>query len=282
MSIVTFMNRDMKESGQTSSLAAIASIMAIEHNYKILLISTDFNDRTLEKCFFDENAGKMNVKGLFTRNLNVDISNGLEGLVRMFASNRADPETVISYTKPILKDRLDILQSPKTVDYKEYINISVYFSQIADVANAKYDLVMVDLSNKVPEVNQKKIMDISSLTVMFINQNQTSMTDFERLKLADETFRKKNVLLAMGKYNPDSKYTAKNVGRYLKEKNIPVVIPYDILFSDNCSEGKIIDYFLQMQGVNLEGRDGYFCNQVRKSAEKIDYLRQIQEYGLNR
>ncbi len=281
MSIITFINKDMKESGQTLSVAAIASIMAIEHNYRILLISTDFNDKTLEECFFNVNSSRINVKGLFTKNLNMDISNGLEGLVRMFASNRADPETIRSYTKPILKDRLDILQPPKTTDYKEYINISVYFSQIADVANSSYDLVIVDLSNKIPEVNQRKVMDISSLIVLSINQNQKSMNDFEKLKQEDETFRRNNVLLTIGKYNPDSKYTAKNIGRFLKEKNIPVVVPYNILFADYCSEGKVIDYFLQMQGISTGGKDGYFCDQVRKSVEKIDYLRQAQEYGLN-
>ena len=47
MSIITFLNRDKKESGQSLSVAAIATLMAIEHNYRILIISTDFNDKTL-------------------------------------------------------------------------------------------------------------------------------------------------------------------------------------------------------------------------------------------
>ena len=52
---------------------------------------------------------------------------------------------------------------------------------------------------------------------------------------------------AMGRYNPNSKYSNKNVARYLKEKNIPMVVPYNILFADDCSEGKIVDYFLKVQ-----------------------------------
>ena len=51
MSVITFINRDRKENGQTFSVAAIATCMAIEHNYKILLISTDFDDRSMEECF---------------------------------------------------------------------------------------------------------------------------------------------------------------------------------------------------------------------------------------
>lgn len=281
MSIITFMNKDMKESGQSLSVAAIASLMAIEHNYKILVISTDFNDKTLEDCFFNSN-GRGNLKNMFARPLNADISNGLEGLVRMFASNRADKETIKSYTRPVLKDRLDVLQAPKTVDFKEYVNTSVYFSQIADVANGVYDIVFVDLCNKIPEVNQRKVLDMSTLTIVGLNQNQKSMLNFEKLKIEDEFYRRNNVVVAVGKYNMNSKFTAKNIGRYLKEKNVPIVVPYNILFADNCSEGKIIDYLLSMKGLGFgPGKDEYFLEKLRETIEKIDYLRQAQEFGIN-
>ena len=281
MSIITFINKDKKESGQSLSVAAIATLMAMEHNYRILIISTDFNDKTLEECFFDSNKGG-NLKNIFTKSLNADIANGLEGLVRMFASNRADKDVIRSYTKPILKDRLDILESPKTNDFKEYINISTYFSQIADVANSAYDIVLVDLSNKIPLENQRKMTDLSTLVVVGLNQNQNSINNFENLKLEDEFYRRKNVILSIGKYNMNSKYTAKNIGRYLKEKNLPVVVPYNILFSDNCTEGKILDYFLAIKEYKVsQGKDQYFCAQVRETIERIDYLRQAQEFGLN-
>ena len=281
MSIITFLNKDKKESGQSLSVAAIATLMAIEHNYRILIISTDFNDKTLEGCFFNPNK-KGNIKDMFTKSLNADIANGLEGLIRMFASNRADKDVIRSYTKPILKDRLDILESPKTNDFKEYINISTYFSQIADVANSAYDIVLVDLSNKIPLENQRKMTDLSTLVVVGLNQNQNSINNFENLKLEDEFYRRKNVILSIGKYNMNSKYTAKNIGRYLKEKNLPVVVPYNILFSDNCTEGKILDYFLAIKEYKVsQGKDQYFCAQVRETIERIDYLRQAQEFGLN-
>ncbi len=281
MSIITFVNKSMKETGQTLSIAAIASIMAVEHNYKILIISTDFNDKTMEDCFISLN-NKRGLRGIFTQSLNVDISNGLEGLIRIFASNRVDKDSIKSYTKPILTDRLDILQSPKTTDYKEYCNLSVYFSQIADYANSIYDMVLVDLSNKMPEENQKKVMDLSSLIVVGLNQNQKSLIEFEKVRQADDTYKKKNILLLVGKYNLNSKYTAKNIGRFLKEKNIPVVIPYNILYADSCAEGKIIDYFLSLQILKtVKDKDGFFYDQVKKAVEKIDYLRQAEEYGLN-
>lgn len=51
MPVISFWSNTKKQTGQTMSLAAIATSMAIEHNYKILIISTIYNDNTLDLCF---------------------------------------------------------------------------------------------------------------------------------------------------------------------------------------------------------------------------------------
>ena len=278
MSIITFISEDIKETGQSISISAIATAMAIEHNYKILLFSTEFMDKTLENCFWNSNN---RITGLFTKANVMDVSNGLEGLVRTFASNRASGDTIRSYTKPVLRDRLDILQAPKTVDFKEYMNVSSYFSQIIDVANSVYDIVLVDLSKKIPKQNKDKVLNISDLVVVNFNQNMTSINRFLKLKQNDEFYRKSNVLLNIGRYNPNSKYSNKNVARYLKEKNIPMVVPYNILLADECSEGKIIDYFLKVQRMEgYDNKDTYFVKQLRNTTQSLEYKMQEKMNGL--
>lgn len=278
MSIITFISEDIKETGQTISISAIATAMAIEHNYKILLFSTEFMDKTLENCFWNSNN---RITGLFTKANVMDVSNGLEGLVRTFASNRASGDTIRSYTKPVLRDRLDILQAPKTVDFKEYMNVSSYFSQIIDVANSVYDIVLVDLSKKIPKQNRDKVLNISDLVVVNFNQNMTSINSFLKLKQNNEFYRKSNVLLNIGRYNPNSKYSNKNVARYLKEKNIPMVVPYNILLADECSEGKIIDYFLKVQRMEgYDNKDTYFVKQLRNTTQSLEYKMQEKMNGL--
>ena len=278
MSIITFISEDIKETGQTISISAIATAMAIEHNYKILLFSTEFMDKTLENCFWNSNN---RVKGLFTKANVMDVSNGLEGLVRTFASNRASGDTIRSYTKPVLRDRLDILQAPKTVDFKEYMNVSSYFSQIIDAANEVYDIVLVDLSKKIPKQNRDKVLNISDLVVVNFNQNMTSIDGFLKLKQINEFYRKSNVLLNIGRYNPNSKYSNKNVARFLKEKNIPMVVPYNILLADECSEGKIIDYFLKVQRMEgYDNKDTYFVKQLRNTTQSLEYKMQEKMNGL--
>ena len=280
MSIITFISEDVKETGQSLSVAAIATAMAIEHNYKILVFSTDFLDKTLESCFWNLNSRR----GLFTNANVMDVSNGLEGLVRTFASNRASSDIIRSYAKPVLKDRLDVLQSSKTTDYKEYVNISQYFFQIADVANTYYDIVLVDLNKKITIKNKEKILNISDLVVVNLRQNMSSVNKFMELKTEKEFYRKNNVLLMMGKYNPNSKYSSKNVARLLKEKNIPFTIPYNILFADDCSEGKVIDYFLRMQKLfgnkEYDSKDTFFVKELRNSISILEYKMQERKNGL--
>ena len=274
MAIITFVSEGIKETGQTMSISAIATAMAIEHNYRILLISTDFRDKTLEDCFWN-NRRKKGIAGLtdlFTAKANImDISNGLEGLVRTFTSNRASGDTIKSYTKPVLNERLDVLQAPKATAYVEYERLSQYYDQIAQTANEAYDLVLIDLSSKMSNENRQKVLNISDIIVVNLLQSMTSINNFLQLKTEDEFYKKNNVLLMLGRYNPGSRYSNKNVARYLKERSIPMVVPYNILFADECSEGRIIDYFLKVQKVEgFDNKDTYFINQLRGTIQMLE------------
>ena len=52
MAIIGFWSGSKKETGQTVSIASIATQMAVEHNYRILLIDATFDDDTLERGFW--------------------------------------------------------------------------------------------------------------------------------------------------------------------------------------------------------------------------------------
>lgn len=272
MPIISFVNRDVRETGQSLSVAAVASVIAIEHNYRVIVISTDFNDRTLEESFYQESRSNATS---FLKNMSTkisDISSGSEGLIRTFASNRASADMIKSYTKPILKDRLDVLPALKTTDYKNYINLSTYFSQIADVANAAYDMVIVDVSQDIPKDLQMRILNISDLVLVGVNQSAVSVSNFFKLKQSEPFFQKNNVVVQIGKYNPFSKFSAKNVGRFLKEKDVPWFVPYNINFSDNCSEGKVIPYLLSAKMINDQNNlDSSFYTSVCTLVDSLDY-----------
>lgn len=52
MAIVSFWSNTKKETAQTLSIVAIATYMAVEHNSKILILDTNFNNPTINNCFY--------------------------------------------------------------------------------------------------------------------------------------------------------------------------------------------------------------------------------------
>ena len=53
MSVITFVNNLEEESGKTMSLVAIATYMAINHNKRILIISTTNKEDKINSCYFE-------------------------------------------------------------------------------------------------------------------------------------------------------------------------------------------------------------------------------------
>lgn len=278
MAIITFLNNEPKETGQTLSSIAIATTYGIEHNLNILLVTTDFNDETVDSSYFIKRNSVMNILGTNPKMQN-DFSNGAEGLIRMFAANRASTGIIKSYTKPVLHDRLDILVPPKTTDIKEFKEMTKFYPSIIDNASKVYDIVIVDLSKALRKDTYDRILEISNIMILMLRQNQKSIDDFFKLKMSDEFYNKKDLMLGIGKYDKQSIYTAKNIGRYLREKQIPLTFPYNINFSDSCSKGKVIDYFLSTNSLKFkDGTEGFFYDELRRDVEKIEGIRMIQGF----
>ena len=88
MAIVAFWSNEEKETGQTMSMVALSTYMAIERNYKILNISTDFNERALEDSYW--NMAKMEnlVKTISQENEKLELESGVEGLTKIIKKRR--------------------------------------------------------------------------------------------------------------------------------------------------------------------------------------------------
>ena len=129
MAVITFYSHDSKETGQSLSTAAIATHMAIAHNYKILIISTSFNELTLENCFW-EYAKIRQTSVVKDNNPSIGLESGVEGLLKVLASNRTSNEIVKNYSRIVLKDRLDVLLAPATTSYQEYMEITANYTNI--------------------------------------------------------------------------------------------------------------------------------------------------------
>ena len=209
MSVVTFWNNGKEQSGKTLAIAAIVTHMAIEHNYRILVVSTGHRDSTLDRCFWEERKLKRNL-GLFGPNTNIAIEDGIVGLETMMKSNRISPEQITNYSKIIFKDRLEILPSFKGEEI-EYNEIKTNYPDIINLANSYYDLVFVDLDAEVGPDITNQILESSNLIVATLSQRLTSINEFMKIREQVQALNSKKTLLLIGRYDKFSKYTIKNI-----------------------------------------------------------------------
>ena len=270
MSIVTFWNNRKEETGKTLSIAAIATHMAIEHNYKILVVSTGHKDETLDRCFWQEKKQAKKNLGLFGPNTNIGIEDGIVGLETLMKSNRVSPEQVTNYTKIVFKDRLEILPSFKG-EKLEYDEIKTTYPDIISLANNYYDLVFVDLDEEVGEEISNQILEKSNIIMVTLSQRLISINNFMKLREEEPVLKSIKTLILIGRYDKYSKYTVKNITRYMGEKNKVSTIPYNTLFFEACEEAGVPDLFLRLRKVDEDDRNGLFVAEVKRTADNIVY-----------
>lgn len=278
MSVVTFWSDGREQTGKTLSIAAISTYMAVEHNYRILIISTGYRDDTLNQCFWKEKKVKRNF-GLFGPNTNEILEEGIVGLAKVVKSNKFSPENITNYTKIIFKDRLEVLQGfrGETSDYDE---LEKTYPDIINLANSYYDLVFIDLDNEMNPSIREMILANSDLIVANISQRLTSIDRFMETRENTPILNSKKTLLLIGKYDKFSKYSIKNITRYMGEKNKVSTIPYNTLFFEACEEAKLPDLIFNLRKIDEEDINGFFLSEVKRTSENIMY--RLQDLAIKR
>lgn len=278
MSVVTFWSDGIEQTGKTLSIAAISTYMAVEHNYRILIISTGYRDDTLNQCFWKEKKAKRNF-GLFGPNTNEILEEGIVGLAKVVKSNKLSPENITNYTKIIFKDRLEVLQGfrGETSDYDE---LEKTYPDIINLANSYYDLVFIDLDNEMNPSIREMILANSDLIVANISQRLTSIDRFMETRENTPILNSKKTLLLIGKYDKFSKYSIKNITRYMGEKNKVSTIPYNTLFFEACEEAKLPDLIFNLRKIDEEDINGFFLSEVKRTSENIMY--RLQDLAIKR
>lgn len=278
MAVIAFWSNEEKETAQTMSMVALSTYMSIEHNYKILNVSTNFKDETLENSYWDLSKMQQLVKTISKDATQVGLESGIEGLIKIINSNKTSTNIVSNYTKIVFKDRLDVLCAPKTENYEEYREIAGMYPNILQVANRSYDLVFVDISKKMPKEQVKQILEISDIIIVNLTQRLKTIDEFIQLREENDFFKKNNILLNIGRYDKFSKYNIKNISRYMRERKDVHAIPYNTLFFEACSEGKVAEFFLRLRKIDEEDRNATFIQEIARLTKDLIY--KIQELQL--
>ena len=283
MAVVAFYSDESKETGQTMSLVALSTYMAIEHNYRVLDISANFKEETLENSFWDLHKVDTMFKGISKdikqmANLRQSsFESGIEGLVRVINSNKTSSNIVSNYTKVVFKDHLDVLCASKTQVYDEYRSIAELYPDIIKAASRDYDMVFVDVSRRLPEEAKKAMLDVSDVIVVNITQTLANLDKILELREETELFKRKNIVYNIGRYDRYSKFNVKNVSRYLKERKDIFCVPYNTLFFENCSEGTVAELFLRIRRIDSEDRNAALMEELKRFSDGLIFkMRELQ------
>ena len=165
MAIIVFNSNEKKETGQTLTTAALATYMSIEHNQKMLIVSTDFNDGTLEDCFWPQKKEEIIIDRTIPLDRITQMDSGVEGLAKIVSSSKTSPEIIRNYSRVVLKDRLDVLVAPDTRERTEYNKIAIAYPNILQMANRFYDYIFVDLNKNMNLTEYEQIMKLSLIHI---------------------------------------------------------------------------------------------------------------------
>ena len=271
MAIIGFWSGSKKETGQTVSICSIATHMAVEHNYKILLIDATFDDDTMERGFWKI---EKNNKKDFAKQLNkgkMDIASGAEGLVSAVASNKATPEVITNFTRVVFKNRLDVVCGLKTKVYADFRKSLMLYKDLIKAADKYYDLVFIDLPKTLDDEITKVLLETSNIIVYNFTKNLKQADEYLELmeKYPDILVREKIIpLLSNG--DEETVYNVKNYTRYIGEKKEICTVPYNPTFVKNISEAGIAQFFITSRlAGKVNDKNGEFVKAVEGTSKRI-------------
>ena len=271
MAIVSFWSDGKGETGKTVSIAAVATQMALENNFKVLIFNTEYGSTAIEDCFWNTSSGN---KFDFKERGKTDIDTGIKGLSKAILSNKTSPEIITNYTKTIFKNRLELLTDSQILR-EEYEKQRILLKEMIKMANKYYDVVLVDIEGDIEDSIVQGIMETSNIIVGTLSQNLRKINGYVKLRQQNTLFSGPNVLFVIGRYDKKSTYSLKNIARHMGEKEI-YGVPYSTLFFESCNEGKVADFFIKFRKAKLTDNNGLLIDSVRHISgaiiEKIKVL----------
>ena len=273
MAIISFWSDGEKETGKTSSIAAIATYLSINSNYKTLLFNTEYNDSSLENCFWEQKKNKRNME--FMLKDRADIAAVTSGVAKAVLSNKTSPEIVKNYTKTIFKNRLEILTEPK-ISQEDYETQRTTYREIARMSNRYYNLVFVDITGSLEDNITRNMLEISDIIVVNLPQNLKKINEYYELKQTEQLFDKYKTVVLIGKCDRQSKYNAKNISRYMNIKDL-YPVPYTTQFLEATNEGKVDEYFMKYRVKSHPDENTYFVEEIKNiSTRLLEKIKELQ------
>lgn len=262
MAQVAFWSPGGAQLGNTSLLSAVASVVALDHDYNNLMISTNYMDDSLESGFV--NLGKMKARS------SIDFTDvGLDALERLIKSNKISMENLADYTTPILKGRLDLMFGSQKESPETYNKVLDLMPGILKYSTTIYDVTFIDIVSGQPSDKIKKILEQCDVVVINVSQSFKKLEEFFEETMKSDFLKKKKVILVIGRYDKYSKFNTKNLKKHFKYKEEIYTLPYNTQFFDMQNEHRTLEFFVKYLNALPSDRNGFFVSEVKNLAEEI-------------
>lgn len=254
---VAFWSHYHGQTATTSNMVAMTMMMALEERFSMLLTQSHFNKNNLDNTMLTKN---------FLHSELTDLSDtGVDALSRFIKSNKISPQEFANYTTTVLKNKVDLLEGTKLKNWDIYQKeFRAVMQTIFESANKYYDFIFVDVAAGIDEISTS-ILEDSDLVIVNLCQNTMVLEDY--FHYYQERFN--NVLYLIGNYNPNSKLNVRNIKRMYGIKESIGVIPYNIEFSDACSDGKVVDYFIRNLGAHKLDENYLLLHETRQAIKQL-------------
>lgn len=269
MGQIAFWGNVEGQTGTTSNVIAVSSLIGMEYSIRTLVTQTHYAESTLETAFFKA----LKVYDPLHTELN---DSGLDALDRLVRSARLTPEAVRDYSFSIIRDRLDLLSGTGKPDKLLYHSFRETLQPIFEQALKYYNAVLVDVDSGCDNSITNQVLQQSDVIVVCLNQNMRVLDRFFAKEDWPEALHEKPYIIVLGQYDPHSKYKATNISRKYGVQAPIYTVPYCTSFRDACNDRDARQYFLRVQQQTKDEEAAFFMKEVRKLSKCL-----LSEIGVN-
>jgi hypothetical protein len=269
MAQISFWSVAHGQPANTSNSVALAALIGLEYDIRTLITQTHFDKSTLETAFYKSN--EMQMSRMYELG---DI--GIDALARLARTRKIRAESVKEHALVIVKNRLDLLVGTMKPYEGLYDNLSYVVKDIFDYAKEYYHAMLLDLNIGTNNPITGLLLESSDLVVVSLCQNRAVLDRFFSKEAWPTALHEKPVILVLGQYDPDSKYTVANIQRYYNYKQPMYTIPYCSDFKDALNDRDVMGWFKRNRNLNRKHQNYFFFRELRKVAKAI-----LEEIGVN-
>ncbi|WP_166244084.1 hypothetical protein [Paenibacillus turpanensis] len=246
--------------GTTSNLVAIATLLALDYHLRILVCHSHSEPSLLERNYMRNPKSELLLEG-----------GGLDAIGRLVHCGLLTPEGLRDNTESVLKNRLDFLAGPDSLQTGSIMEIMV---PLLEVSKSYYDLTFVDIVPGAQNPLSDLVLTHADLVVVNLNQNEGLLEQFFTKTSWPTHLEQKRILYVLGKFERSSKYTMKRLSkRFAMSESSLHAVPYQSKYMDALNEQLALEYLIRASNAKARmlefNEDAYFIASIRRFNEQM-------------